>query len=232
MSGRGVALLLGLAALAAVVQLAPVAAEEPAKLVAPYLRARDDRSHGHVAGHAVGDPRRPSAAPVPYEGVSVMLLPRSPGFEAELEAIKAHFRDSLRHYMDATSDVSEARATYERALLGAGGGELIRGEVSDARGLIRFADIPAGEWLLLAWRSQDHPGKAAKVRKEDATAFREVPVSVGHSVVTYWLVPLAVQPGETTEVELNDRNVWLTGVREDLRVIEGTPKTSGSKKRR
>ena len=57
-------------------------------------------------------------------------------------------------------------------------------------------------------------------------------MSAGYSTVSYWLMPLAVRPGETTPVNLNDRNVWLTGIREDLRVIEGAPKKTGPTKRR
>ena len=205
--------------------------QDPNALIAPYLKARDDQAVGEIVGHARGDPARPSEAPVPYEGVSVMLLPHSPGLEAELVAIKAHFRDSLTRYMDATADVTEARAGYEHALLAAGGGELIRGEVSDARGVVRLAQMPAGEWMLLAWRVQWHPAKTPKLKREDTTAFSDVTQSTGHSIVTYWLMRLSVRPRETTEVELNDRNVWLTGVRQDVRVIEGAPK-AGSRRRR
>ena len=210
-----------------------LAAAEPGALVASYLRARDDGAVGEVAGQAQGDPKRPSAPPVPYEGVSVMLLPRLPDLEAELGEIKAHLRDSLKSYMEGTTDVTETRAAFERTLLAAGGGELIRGEVSDARGLLRFAEVPAGDWLLLAWRVEPHPGKPPKLRLEDTSAFREIPVSRGYATVAYWLMPVAVRPGETTAVDLNDRNVWLTGIREHLHVIEGTPrKKAGSSKHR
>ena len=210
----------------------PVAAQDLAAFVGPYLRARDDGAVGEVLGHTLGDPARPTAPPVPYEGVSVMLLPHSSDFGGELAAIKAHLRDSLKTYMGAIAEMKEARAALERALLAAGGGELIRGEVSDAQGRVRLAEVPAGAWLLLAWREVPYPGKPAKLRSGDAGAFRDVPVSAGYSVVTYWLLPLAVRARETTPVDLNDRNVWLTGVHEDVRVIEGAPKKGTTGRRR
>jgi hypothetical protein len=209
----------------------PGAVPDPTALVAPYLQARDSHSVGAVVGRATGDAARPSAAPLPYEGVSVILLPNSPELATELEGIRDHARDSLARYMEATADVMDSLAAYERALLAAGGGELIRGEVSDARGLVRLDEIPAGKWLLLAWRTQSHPGKASKIRRQDATAFHELTVSSGHSVVTYWVMPLVVQVGQTTEFDLNDRNVWLNGVRAETRQVDGQPKSTTNKRR-
>ena len=52
-------------------------------------------------------------------------------------------------------------------------------------------------------------------------------MSTGHSVVSYWLMRLQVRAGETTSVNFNDRNVWMTAVREDLHLMQGT-----SRKRR
>ena len=231
-AGAWVAVLASLA-LAAPIGAEPVAAREPTAFVAPYLRARDDGAVGEVLGRTKGDPARPTAPPVPYEGVSVLLLPHSPDFEGEMAGIKARLRDSLRTYMGVTTDLAEARATYERALLAAGGGELIRGEVSDAQGQVRLTGVPAGAWLLIAWRELPHPGKPPKLQPGDTAAFREVPVTAGYSTVTYWFMPLEVRASETIPVELNDRNVWLTGIHEDVRVIEGVPrKGTGSGKRR
>jgi hypothetical protein len=209
------------------------AAHDPDASVGSYLAARDERVTGEVSGHVSGDPARPSAAPVPYDGVSVMLLPYSSGLEGELDAVKRHFRGSLQNYMGAVETVSDARGAYEKVLLAAGGGELIRGEVTDARGLVRFVQVPAGEWLLLAWRTELHPVKTPKLRKEDTSAFRDVAVRTGYSTVSYWRMRLLVRAGETAEVDLNDRNVWLTGVREDVHLSEGASHTTpGSRKRR
>jgi len=228
---KGGLLLLSLG-LAALVGAPPVAAEDMKELVVPYLRARDDHAVGEVAGRAYGDPPRPSAPAVPYDGVSVLLLPYSAGLESELDSIKEHLRDSLRNYMQAVTDVTSARTAHESALLWAGGGELIRGEVSDGRGLVGLAGVPIGEWLLLAWREEAHQGKAPRLRPQETRGFRDIPLSTGHSVVSYWLTRLQVRAGETTPVDFNDRNVWMTAVREDLHLMQGTSRKVEPKKRR
>ncbi len=213
-------LLLGLVAL---VRAQPVPAEDMKELVAPYLRARDDHVVGEVVGRAYGDPTRPSAPAVPHEGVSVLLLPYSVGLESELDGIKEHLRDSLRTYMGAVADVTSARTAYEGALLWAGGGELIRGEVSDGQGLVQLAGVPVGEWLLLAWREEVRPGKALRLRPQETRGFRDIPLSAGHSVVSYWWMRLQVRAGETTSVDFNDRNVWIAAVQERLYLMQGSP---------
>ena len=44
--------------------------------------------------------------------MSVLLLPRSADFEAELEAIKAHSRDSPDAYIEAEPKVSATRLAF------------------------------------------------------------------------------------------------------------------------
>lgn len=223
-------LLLGLLALAGG---PPVSAgDDMTDLVAPYLRARDEHRTGEVVGHAAGDPTRPNAPAIAYEGVSALLLPYSPALESELDDIKDHLRDSLRNYMGAAADVISARTAYESALLWAGGGELIRGEVSDARGVVRLTGVPAGEWLLLAWREEAHPGKAPKPRVQETRGFRDIPASAGHSVVSYWWMRLQVRAGETTSVSLNDRNVWIAAISENLFLMQAPANTSPRSRRR
>ncbi len=222
-AATGLLLLLGLVVLGG---WPGVSADEITDLVAPYLRARDDHRVGEVVGRVLGDPAHPSAPAMPYEGVSVLLLPHSIGLDSELDDIKAHFRDSLRNYMGAAADVLTARTAYESALLWAGGGELIRGEVSDTQGLVRLTGVPAGEWSLLAWREQEIPGRSPRPKLRETKGFREIPMSVGHSVVSYWMMRLQVRAGETTVVALNDRNVWIAAVRENLFLMDGPSGTS------
>jgi len=223
----------GLLLLAAlpVLEVCPVAsADDMAELVAPYLRARDDHRVGEVVGRALGDPTHPNAPAIPYEGVSVLLLPRSIRVDSELDDIKAHFRDSLGNYMGAAADVMAIRTAHESGLLWVGGGELIRGEVSDAEGVVRLTEVPAGKWLLLAWREEMHPGKVQKPKLQETKGFRDIPVSAGYSVVSYWLLRLEVRPGETTSVSLSDRNVWMAGVRENILQTEGPPTRTGRRR--
>jgi hypothetical protein len=202
----------------------PVSADDLTDLVAPYLQARDGLRLGEVVGRVLGDPPHPNAPAIPYEGVSVLLLPRSVAFESELDGIKEHLRDSLKSYMGAAAQVMSARSAYESDLLWAGGGELIRGEVSDAQGLVRLTGVPAGEWVLLAWREEAHPEKPHMLKAREARGFRDIPVSAGHSVVTYWWMRLQVRAGETTSVDLNDRNVRIDAIKEDLFLMQSFPR--------
>ena len=151
-----------------------------------------------------------------------MLLPYSVSVESELDDIKEHLRDRLKNYMGAAADIDAVRSAYETDLLWVGGGELVLGEVSNVQGVVKFGDVPAGEWVLLAWREEVRPGKAPKLRGQETRGFRDIPVSVGHSVVTYWRMRIRVTSGETTSVDLNDRNVWMAAVHEHLQMMQGS----------
>ncbi len=210
----------------------PASAQDRRELVAPYLRALEASAVGEVNGRAYGEPSRPSGGPVPVAGVSVLLVPFAAEVEARLDGIKTHLRDSITTYVEAHGDVSAVRAAYERELLAAGGGELIRGAVSDSAGMVRLEGVPAGEWLLLAWREDAHAVKGAKAPEKDAKHFPDIPVMTGYAAVSYWRTRVSVRPGETTSVNLSDRGAWLTVVREELSYPGGPPKKAGDYKRR
>lgn len=205
-----------------------------AGLVDGYLKARDARAVGTLTARAYAEPTRPGAEPAPQPSVSVVLLPYSAAFEAELDAAKAGLRDSLDGYVRAVARIEEARVAYERALLAAGGGELVRSEITDAEGSARLGDIPAGEWLLLAWQEGGHMSKRFRLREQDVKLYPNVPTNVTYSIVTYWRARVAVRQGETAEIMVTDRNVWMTAARQE----GGTPvpprrsPASGSQKRR
>ena len=209
-------------------------ADEPvATLVAPYLRARSDRALGTVAAKAYAEPTRPSANPTPQPSVSVTLIPYSAAFEAELDAAKAGLRDSPDAYLQAVARIEAARVDYERGLLGAGAGDLVRTQMTDAQGTAELGDLPAGDWLVLAWREGGHLSKRFKLRDTEVSRYPNVPTNVTYSVVTYWRVRVTVRPGETSEVTMHDRNVWLTAARQEggTPVTPKRPSGSGTKRR-
>lgn len=209
-------------------------ADEPvAGLVAPYLRARSDRALGTVAVQAYSEPTRPNANPTPQPSVSVTLIPYSAVFEAELDAAKAGLRDSLEAYQQAVARIEDARVDYERGLLGAGAGELVRTQTTDAQGTAQLGDLPAGDWLVLAWREGGHLSKRFKLRDTEASRFPNVTTNVTYSVVTYWRARVTVRVGETSEVTMHDRNVWLTAARQEggTPVTPRRPSGSGTKRR-
>ena len=221
MSSGLIARLLAALALASL-GLAPASAEEVRELIAPYLRARDEGALGGLAAEAHGLPRRAAEPPAPYDGVAVLVLPYSAQVDAELEKVKTELRNSLKDYGTSAHKVTAIRAAYERVLLAAGGGELIRGEVSDSKGMLRLSGVPAGDWLVLAWREVFHPQRAPRVKRPDASRFPDVPVALGHDVVSYWRARVSITAGETASIALTDRNVWMTAVRQETSVPEST----------
>ena len=231
MTGRGVSarsaasgvmlLLLGVTGVAS--------AGDVAALVAPLLAARERGALGSVDGRAYAEGRRGGAEATPYASVSVLLVPRSAGFEAELEAIKAHSRDSPDAYIEAEPKVSQARLAFERALIDTGAGQLIFGESSDGAGAFRFQRVPEGAWTLLAWRETSHAKRPPALKRSEAQRYRTRPQVFGQTTVVLWWRPVIVRAGEEVVVRLHDRNEWLTGVREDRRVPDldqpATPRT-------
>jgi hypothetical protein len=229
MRRRGGALVLGLLVVTA---LASARADAPLP-IAPYLRARDEGRTGTVTGEAFAEPTRVGSAPAPYADVSVMLLPSVPDFEAELDRVRAGIRESARAYLASLERVRSARERIERELIFSGGGELVRGEVSDAGGRFRFANVPAGAWTLLAWRDVPHAVSPRPVPGRDVDAFAGNSETKSYAAVEHWRVAVEVRPGESTVVRLHDRNVWLTAVREDKRTprAPGFDEGGGSKRR-
>ncbi len=193
-------------------------AGDVAALVAPLLAARERGALGSVDGRAYAEGRRGGAEATPYASVSVLLLPSSPDFEAELEAIKAHSRDSPDAYIEAEPKVSAARLAFERALIDTGAGQLIFGESSDGAGAFRFQRVPEGAWMLLAWRETPHAKRPLAPLRSEAEHYKTRPQVFGQTTVVYWWRPVTVKAGEEAAVRLHDRNEWLTGVREDRRV--------------
>ena len=211
-AGVGVALLV--LAVAAVAR----GAADPADAVAPYLAAGAAGAVGEVRGLAHVEGRRLRDAPTPVEGVSVYLLPRSTRVAEELDEVKRTLRDAGRAYMESGPRLVEIRERYERALLAAGGGPLIRGEVSDGTGAFRFADVPAGPWMLLAWKATPHAVGAKRLTGLEVRQFRDNAERSGYAAVTYWRASVDVRAGETVEVVLRDRNEWMTAIEEERHV--------------
>ena len=205
------------------------AAGDVAALVAPLLAARERGAFGSVDGRAYAEGRRGGAEATPYASVSVLLLPSSPDFEAQLEAIKAHSRDSPDAFIEAEPKVSAARLAFERALIDMGAGHLIFGESSDGTGAFRFQGVPEGAWMLLAWRETPHAKRPPGPKRGEAERFSTRPQVFGHTTVVLWWRPVIVRAGEAAVVQLHDRNEWLTGIREDRRVPDrdqpATPRT-------
>lgn len=107
----------------AVLVFAPVAGASAADLtdlVAPYLQAQKGQAFGEIVGRAYAESRRPQQMPTPHPSVSILLLPYSAQFQAQLDVIKAGLRDSMKNFTGAVVRLEGARVAYQRALVEAG----------------------------------------------------------------------------------------------------------------
>ena len=194
---------------------------------APIERYRDAAAQhelGGIRGRAFQERRRPTGPDTPLTGTAVSLLPRSEAWLLRLNAIKRGARDSADTYRESAPAVRRAREAYEKTLLEAGAGDLPQGATVDGDGRFRLEGLPAGPWVLLAFRST-YVSKAPLERpvlpgqwRQPAPPLPFLPLDklAGYWVVTYWLRELTVVAGGVEPVELTDRNVWLTGVAESL----------------
>ncbi len=184
--------------------------------LAPYRAATARGQAGALRGTAFMEPRKPQEAATPLAGVTVVVVPPSPHLLRDLEAVKAHARDSAKQYLGAAGEVRKIKDAYELELWQARAWDLMFTEKSDEGGRFELPRVPAGEWVLLAWHEQLHQKAPRKIPPRDARgAFVLEPLPSGYRVVTYWLIKLTVEAGGGVSVELHDRNPWLTAVAEE-----------------
>jgi hypothetical protein len=181
----------------------------------PYREAATAGALGVVAGQAVAENLRRGASPQPVSDVAVMLVPRSEAFLGELESIRNRARRDMNAYRTSAHAVTEARRVYERALWDSGASELVRATTVDPEGHFSIEGLPAGAWLLIAQRAVFVPKQPGTMTKRDRELFDRRPQLTGYYAVTFWLRELTIAPGQSTDVELTDRNAWMTGVAEE-----------------
>ena len=187
------------------------------------LKAYDEaRRRGEmvtISGRIYTERRKPNADDVPIAHARVVVLPRSEALVRRLDDLRARARDSAEAYRDAATEMRRARESFEREVWESGGADLVRSTVVDAGGRFSLADLPAGRWLVWATHSEFMDAKAPKVPPRDRQRFRLPPRLVGYYAERAWLRELETTPGTAATVELNDRNVWFSGVVED-RVLD------------
>jgi hypothetical protein len=183
--------------------------------VAAYLRSLSAREVGVVEGRVYEHRRQPQAPDIALPGASVVLVPRSEALGRALEDLKRHSRDSATAYRNAVSGMRRAKEAYERELSMAGAGDLVRPLSVDAEGAFRAADVPAGEWLVMASHAEFVSTSTARATAKERDRYRTSPRVTGHETVRLWMFPVVVAPGERTALELTDRNVWFSGIAEN-----------------
>jgi hypothetical protein len=207
-------------ALAAAVHGAPPARALDVRLE-PYRTAAESNALGSISGRAYEERKKPTLPDQPVEGAAVTLLPRSAEFLARLETLRARSRDSERTYLRTVSEVRRTRDDYEQGVWEAGGADLVRGAVTDADGRFAFTEVPAGQWIVFAYRSLFVPKAGQQPGRKQRSIFAPTPRLEGFQTVSLWVVDTAVSGGETKVIELTDRNVWLTGIVEETRLDTG-----------
>jgi hypothetical protein len=71
-----------------------------------------------------------------------------------------------------------------------------------------------------------------KPKPGDVAPFDLGPQVIGHRAAAFWLVPISVSPGDVAEIRLTDRNIWHTGVIEELKDSAGQRPVGATPKRK
>jgi len=94
--------------------------------------------------------------------------------------------------------------------------------VVDSAGAFALADLPAGEWMLIASRSVFASRASPRATKRERDTYLPRLRLVGYHTVSVWLREFTIIAGQTQVVELSDRNVWFTGIEEE-RALDADP---------
>lgn len=200
-----------------------VALGAPAPGVDSYRAAARRDGIGLVSVRAYTERLRPDAPDLPIKEVVVTLIPYSEALIADLERVKSHARDSLATYRAVAREVRRLEEAYERTVWEAGAADLVQSSLVGPEGRASFSDVPAGQWILWARHEVSTPVVPRKPKKGEKQMFNLGPAMVGYRTARYWLLPVTVSGGEEATVELTDRNVWLTGVIEEMMRQDATP---------
>ena len=205
-----------IAAALALLALAAGGADALDVTVAPYREAAQAGRVGVVTGRVYAESATPTGAPRRLPGVvSVILLPRSETLLAAFERFKEDSRASSKAFVAAAPAMRQAQEGYERELLRAGAPDLAPRSAVDADGTFRIPDVPVGNWLVIVWQSTPNEVSVPKARGRDRNLYQGNERVTGFQAVTIWLREVTVAYGETTALELTERNGWFRGVLED-----------------
>jgi hypothetical protein len=202
-------------ALAAAGALA-VAAGEPVDVpVERYRAAASAGRTGSVAGRAVAEPRRPTGPEEPIVPVAITMLPRSEALLRRLTEIRQGARRDARLYRTSARAVVDARRGLERALAEAGSADLVRSAEVAPDGTFELDSVPAGGWILMAQHALYVHKESAPPPRRERELFQRQPRMTGYYSVTVWLREVAVEAGRVAQVQLTDRNAWMTAIEEE-----------------
>jgi hypothetical protein len=194
-----------------------VTASADSLAIEPYRIAASRGEVGSIEGQAHVERRLPDATDTPLTGLVLVLMPLSEPLLTEVERVKAGARDSMEAFQASAPRIKVLEEAYEWAIWEGGGADLLQSSVIGPDGVFAFADVPAGRWLLFGRLETASPVVPRKAKPADVAPFDMGPQVVGHRAAAFWLVPISVSAGEAAEVTLTDRNIWHTGVLEELK---------------
>ena len=187
------------------------------------LKAYDDaRRRGQlttITGRVYAERRKPNSDDLPFVHAAVVVLPRSDALLRRFEELRAQSRESVAAYKDAATQMRQARERYERQIWEAGNPDLVRSTTVDDQGRFRMDDLPAGRWMIWVTHSDFMSTRSPKPIGRERERFRLPPRLVGYYSERAWLREVDATAGREETVELNDRNVWFSGVVEE-RVLD------------
>jgi hypothetical protein len=194
---------------------------------ASYRAAAASGSIGGVVGRIYEERKLPQAPDRPLQGTAVVVLPKSPEILRKLEDIKSAARNSANEYRSAGPSILALRRAYEKELWDSGAVDLVKVTTADEDGRFLLADLPAGDWVLIATYSVKIDKHAAAGPSKQRGVYSPRTHLTGYQRVTVWLRELTIGSGRSEELDLTDRGAWFSGVVEERAPDAG--KTPGGK---
>lgn len=180
-----------------------------------YRAAAASGSIGIVTGRVYEERKRPETPDQPLAGAAVIVLPKSAEVLRKLEEIKRTARNSADDYRAAGPSILAVRRAYEKELWDSGAVDLVKATTVAADGRFVVADLPAGDWLLIATHTVKIDKHAATSTTKKRGVYAPGTRLTGYQRVTVWLREITVSNGRSENLELSDRAAWFSGVVEE-----------------
>jgi hypothetical protein len=147
--------------------------------------------------------------------VDVVLLPHSRALLERLEDIKRRSRRDVRALRTSGRDIKDALRTEDAAGQALDPGLPARRERTDTDGAFVIDPVRAGTWVLVAWRSTFVAKHGEGLKPRDRQFHQPTPRLTGYHTMEIWVRSLEVSGGQSAQVELTDRNIWMTAIEEE-----------------
>jgi len=180
-----------------------------------YRAAAASGSIGIVTGRVYEERKRPETPDQPLAGAAVIVLPKSAEVLRKLEEIKRTARNSADDYRAAGPSILAVRRAYEKELWDSGAVDLVKATTVAADGRFVVADLPAGDWLLIATHTVKIDKHAATSTTKKRGVYAPGTRLTGYQRVTVGLREITVSNGRSENLELSDRAAWFSGVVEE-----------------